>query len=292
MKKNPKVSIVILNWNGWRDTIECLGSLFKINYPNYEVIVVDNGSTDESIEKIKKLKLKIKLIENKENVGFAEGNNVAIRKILKEKKSDFILLLNNDTVVDKNFLEGLVGVAQADERIGIVGPKVYFYKRKDEIQSAGSMVNLYFGKFPQVKSDKTREVDFVTGACFLIKTKVIKKIGLLDKRYFSNFEDADWCLRAKKAAFSVFYVPSSIIWHKVSRSFKKNKGQQIYYYTRNLFWFEFKYAALLSLLCFLVNYFLFVFPKYFFGYLLIKRNFAFLRSYTSGVIQGIFAQEG
>src|SRR3989344_9330156 len=108
-KQFPKVSIIILNWNGWKDTIECLESLYKITYPNYEVIVVDNGSKDDSVKQIRKvIKKNTRLILNKDNSGFAEGNNVAMRQVLKEKKSKYVLLLNNDTVVDKNFLEPLV----------------------------------------------------------------------------------------------------------------------------------------------------------------------------------------
>ena len=287
MKKNPKVSIIVLNWNGWKDTIECLKSLNKITYSNYEIIIVDNGSTDESVKCLEKLK-KIKLILNKENLGFAEGNNVAIRRVLKENKSDFILLLNNDTVVEKNFLTKLVKTAQKEKKIGIVGPKIYYHDKRNVIQSAGSKINLYLGKFPRVKSEKNTAVDFVIGACLLIKTEVIRKIGLLDKRYFLLFEDTDWCFRAQKAGYLVLYVPNSTIWHKTSQSVKKIS--EVYYYTRNLFWFEFKHANYFQLACFLLNYFVFIFPKYFFGYLFVKRDFNLWKNYTRGVIDGILSR--
>lgn len=304
MNKAPKISIIILNWNGWRDTTECLQSLNRITYSNYEVIVVDNGSTDGSVEHLEKAKdvfskqgLFFTLIQNKENLGFAEGNNVAIRQILKRRESDFILLLNNDTVVEKNFLSELIKVAQSKEEIGILGPKIYYYDyqgKKNVIQSAGSAVNLCIGRFPSAeKLDKVdnryvirvQSVDFVTGACLLIKTEVVRKIGLLDKRFFLLFEDTDWCLRARKAGYSVLYIPKSVIWHKTSQSVKKIS--EVYYYTRNLFWFEFKHANYFQLLCFLLNYFIFVFPKYFFGYMFIKRDCNLWRNYIRGVIDGI-----
>ncbi|MBU2592178.1 glycosyltransferase family 2 protein [Patescibacteria group bacterium] len=290
MKKYPRVSIIVLNWNGWKDTIECLNSLKKIAYPNYEVIVIDNGSTDGSVERLKAKSLKLKAVFNNKNLGFAEGNNIAIRRVLKENKSDFVLLLNNDTVVEKNFLTKLVKTTQKEERIGIVGPKIYYFDKRNVIQSAGSKINLYLGKFPQIKSKKTTEVDFVTGACLLIKTEVIKKIGLLDKKFFLIFEDMDWCVRAKKASYLILYVPGSIIWHKTGRSFKKENVSRTYYYTRNLFRFEFKHANHLQLLCFLFSYFVLVFPVYFLGYLFIKRNYDLWKNYVRGVREGVFTR--
>jgi len=115
--QHPKVSIIILNWNGLKDTIECLESLKKITYPNYEVIVVDNDSKGNDADILEeRYKNYIRVIRNKENLGFAGGNNVAIRQVLKEEKSDYILLLNNDTIVEPNFLEELIKIALQDEK--------------------------------------------------------------------------------------------------------------------------------------------------------------------------------
>jgi len=305
MKKSPRVSIIVLNWNGWKDTVECLRSLGKIAYPNYEVVVVDNGSTDDSRRHLKNFRsraLTPKFIFNKKNLGFAGGNNTAIRRILKKDKSDYILLLNNDTVVDKDFLGRLVKVSREEKRAAILGPKIYYYRykgKRDVIQSVGCRVNLYLGKFPSVEAldrpdthqiNKPQSVDFVTGACLLIKTKVIKRIGLLNEEYFLLFEDTDWCLRAKKAGYSVWYVPKSIVWHKTSRSFKNNRVSQVYYYTRNLFWLEFEHARLFQLLLFLFYYFIFILPKYFLGYIFIKKDRRRLAKYLGGVGKGIFGR--
>src|SRR3989339_346256 len=131
----PLVYILILNWNGKEDTLECLSSLKKIDYPNYKTIVIDNGSTDDSVKIINKKYPKIKIIENKKNLGYAEGNNVGIRYALKNK-ADYVLILNNDTIVDKKFLTELVKVGESNEKVGIVGPNVYcyFFQAEDGIR--------------------------------------------------------------------------------------------------------------------------------------------------------------
>lgn len=229
----PKVSIIILNWNGKKDTIECLESLKNITYPNYEILLVDNGSTDGSVEYFKETYPKIKLIENEENLGFAEGNNIAIQYILNSIDSEYILLLNNDTTVRQNFLEELVNTVEKDKNIGICGPKMLFWDfkgRKDVIWYAGGKADLSRGKFyhhnigevDSFNEKEPKEVDFISGCCMLIKRDVFEKIGLLDPIYFAYCEDIDFCLRAKKSNFKIIYVPTSIIWHKVSAS---TKGQ-------------------------------------------------------------------
>ena len=315
MRKYPRVTIVILNWNGWKLTLDCLKSLSTINTKGYElgIVIVDNGSTDESVKMLREStksitsitsttsitskRINIHLIENKTNDGFAEGNNVAIRQIMSDKQNDYVLLLNNDTIVEKNFLSRLVTVAVSDETVGIVGPKIYYYNyggKKNVIQSAGSRVKLSIGKFPSVETinrpdkqliTKPTAVDCIIGACLLIKTEVINKIGLLESRYFINFEDTDWCLRAKRAGYSVIYVPEAVVWHKVSQSV--NQVKPVYYYTRNLFWFENDHAKVLQKIVFFMYYFMMVFPKYFFGYLLVKGDSLLWWNYVKGVIDGV-----
>ena len=144
MVPKPRVCIIILNWNGLEDTVECLGSLNKITYPNYEIIVVDNGSRGNDAELLKqRCGDYIHVIENDKNYGFAEGCNIGMRYAIEER-ADYFLLLNNDTVVDSIFLDELIKTAENDIA-GIVGPAIYFYDSPDEIQSRGGIVNLYFG---------------------------------------------------------------------------------------------------------------------------------------------------
>lgn len=287
---SSRVSIIILNWNGWKDTLECLESLYQINYSNYDVIVVDNNSKDNSIEKIREYcqgkliaksdffdynsenkplniveytETEIKslenydsnndliIIKNDKNYGFAEGNNIGIRYALNTLNPDYILLLNNDTVVDKEFLKEIVEVAKTNPKIGFVGPKIYYYDfngDKNVINFAGSKLSLWNGKTHHIglnevdfgQYNKVKKVDYAEGSCLLVKARIIEKIGLIDKSYFMYWEENDWCMRGYKKGYESFYAPKSKIWHKVSSS--DISGIKNYYMTRNRIWFMKKYA--------------------------------------------------
>lgn len=303
----PKVSIIILNWNGWKDTIKCLESLFKVSYPNYNVILIDNNSTDNSIKMIRqyctnKLKfkekvyfnakesaklweyfigevnnlnpkknsshLKFTIIKNDRNYGFAEGNNIGMRYALKNLDPNYILLLNNDTVVDKEFLNEMIKAIKNKQEIGFVGPKVYYYNyngRRDIINFAGGRLNLLKGSTRHIgiaesdrrQYDQIKKVDYVEGSCILIKREVLEKVGLMDTRYFAYWEENDLCMRGLKQNYFCLYVPKAKIWHKVSCS---SKGTiKIYYLTRNRFWFTKKYAKKSQYTFFIAYFFLFEF---------------------------------
>jgi GT2 family glycosyltransferase len=240
--KTPKVSIVILNWNGYDVTRECLISLSKIDYPNYEIVLVDNGSTDGSPDKLAAEFPGVTIIRNKTNVGFTGGNNAGIQSAL-DKHPDYILLLNNDTVVEPHFLFELISVGESDDRIGILNPKIYYFDPPVRIWYAGGHFSQWrglashvgVGKLDAGAYDQLREVTFITGCAFLIKTKVIHRIGLLDERFFYLWEDTDWSIRALQAGFKAFYVPSAAIWHKESFDIKRNAGKPFrdFYYVRN-----------------------------------------------------------
>jgi hypothetical protein len=186
------------------------------------------------------------LIENDQNYGFAEGNNIGIRFAMNNFQSDYILLLNNDTVQDPCFLKNLVEGSDSCSNAGFAGPKIYYsdYKgRTDVINHAGVLLSMWTGiaihrgdeKPDTGQYDQVREVDSLTGACLLVKREVIEKIGLLNPDYFLYWEETDWCLRGRKAGYVCVYIPSSIIWHHVGSSVQGPTYQ--YYYTRNLFWF-------------------------------------------------------
>jgi len=234
--KQLKVSIILLNWNNPYDTVECIESLKEISYPNYEIIVVDNNSTDDSIKELENIR-NIQLIRNDSNLGFAGGNNVGIEYALK-RSSDLILLLNNDTVVDRDFLSVLVGRAVGKKNVGIIGSKIYNYSEPAKIWSAGGGITkltkrtFQYGenKSDEKKFNREMEVDFLSGCCMLIKREVFERIGLLDAEYFMYYEDVDFCLRAKKFC-KVIYTPGAIIWHKVSAT--SNKSYRDYYRMRN-----------------------------------------------------------
>lgn len=279
---SPKVTIIILNWNGWEDTIECLESLYQINYSNYDIIIVDNHSTDKSIEKIKdyangNIKVKSKffnynsknkpikileytkkeslanetqykgnsctkltIIENEKNYGFAEGNNIGIRYALKNLKPNYILLLNNDTVVDKDFLGELVRTGENSNDIGVVGPKICYYNEPNKLWSVGHKIGWWSGYLGSINSKFVKEVDWVSGCAFFMSSSLIKKVGLLDSKLFFGWEDIDYCIRITRSNSKVVYNPKSVIKHKVSKSREKlYKNQLLTHYNRikNRFFF-------------------------------------------------------
>lgn len=290
---NPKVSIIILNWNGKEDTIECLESLKKITYSNYEILLVDNGSTDDSVECFRKQYPEIEIIENKKNLGFPEGNNVGIRKAIN-KGTDYVLLLNNDTTVDKNFLTELVNVAESAEEIGVVGPKIYYYREPQIIQTTGVSIDYYTGRTIQINNLKRDEeidifndnslldVDYVYGACFLIKRKVIEEVGLLDPIYFLYGEETDWCIRIRKSGYSILCVLKSKIWHKSMASSSKVNKFSIYYPARNRVILMRKYASISQYISFLMFY-----PLYNFLVFMNNQKFKHIRYFYEGFIDGI-----
>lgn len=235
-----KVYIITLNWNNEEDTIECIRSLEKISYKNYKIIVVDNGSEEESVLKIKKQYSEICIINNKKNLGFAGGNNIGIKYAINSE-ADYVLLINNDTTVEENFLSELIDVGESDKKIGVLGSKICYYNEPKIIWSAGGNVNwlknkgvhIGLNKIDKGQYDKIKEADYLTGCCLLIKREVIEKIGALSEDYFLYYEDTDFALRAKSAGYKSVYVPSAKIYHKVSRSTKPGSSSYIYYHTRN-----------------------------------------------------------
>jgi len=217
----PKVFIIILHYQNWQDTNECLKSLEKLDYPNFEKIVIDN---------------------DKDNRGFAGGNNIGIKQAM-EKGADYVLLLNNDTNIDQpDFLKKLVEAGEKNENAGILGPLIYEYgtdlsrRQAGKIHFAGGKINRLYTKGIHVTCNTkhvTEETDYITGACILIKRKVIEKIGLMSEEYFLYCEDVDWCLKARKAGFLCLVVPEARISHKVSQNAKIESFSYIYYHTRN-----------------------------------------------------------
>lgn len=238
----PRVSIIILNWNSYEVTRDCLLSLQKVGYPNYEVVLVDNGSVDGSADKLAREFPSARLVRNKTNLGFAGGNNVAMRDILA-RGSDYLLLLNNDTIVAPNFLEELLRAAESQPEIGLVNPKILYYDPADRIWYAGGSYKpgwsfaRHFGvnRIDNGKYNQAREVSFVTGCALLVKAEVVRRIGLLDEVFFFGFEDLDWCVRAKKEGFKALYVPSAVVWHREGYVTKKNLGKPVkdFYYVKN-----------------------------------------------------------
>jgi GT2 family glycosyltransferase len=337
----PKVSIIILNWNGWKDTVECLESVYRIDYPIYDVIVLDNGSGDDSIDKIRAylngdlviyskflsysalnkpielLELSIEdaesampeegfdaelppyrrliLIESDRNYGFAEGCNIGMKYALNALDPEYILLLNNDTVLDRRVLTEMIQVAEADRSVGFAGPMVYYYDmdgRSDIISVAGIELDMNKGTYNRLGSleadvgqyHDVKTVDYLEGSCILVKREVLKKVGLLDPRYFAYWEETDLCVRGFEAGYRSVFVPSSKIWHKISSS--AESSVKLYYMTRNRLWFMRDHATKEQLFHFLIFFFAYQFWKTlaWFG---MQKDVKKIRSFLKGVADGI-----
>ena len=221
----PLVWVVIVNWNRLEDTSDCLSSILGMEYPNYRVLVVDNGSTDGSPSALRERFPKVTVLEAPANLGFAAGNNLGIRYALA-RGAQYILLLNNDTVVDRDMLAELVAGEESDPSVGIVGPKIYYFDDPQRIWFAGadrhplilSAVRTGRGRLDGPRFAQPRRVGFICGAAMLVKRCVWEEVGLLDEGFFMYYEDADFCLRAIKNGFELLYVPTALVWHKVASS--------------------------------------------------------------------------
>ena len=226
----PSVAIIVLNWNSYADTFECLRSLGELNYPDFKVFLVDNDSKDDSYSRLiddfnnSIFNLDIEFIQTGENLGFAGGNNAAIRRAYSEEYG-YYWLLNNDTIVDKNALLQLVVGVKQKEDVGIVGSKIY-YCGTDVIWFAGGRVNTWSGETRHIglneidngQFDTEMEVDYITGCSLLLKKQRLEDIGYMEEDYFLYYEETDWNIRAKSKGWRILYIPSSVIHHKVSKS--------------------------------------------------------------------------
>jgi GT2 family glycosyltransferase len=288
----PKISIIVLNYNGWTDTIECIESVRRNRYPDYRLIVVDNGSTDGSMDYLKlwaagRLDVwvdpvnplrrisyppvekpmpyvcgsreeedgiggdegckgeaddsvagrePIVLIQTGRNLGFAGGNNVGIRYAMKAG-TDYVLLLNNDTVVEPGFLVELARTAARPGRVGIVGGRILHYDNPERIWYAGGKMDLLRGSGYHFRTGKAAEefpVSFVTGCLMLISAEVIRRVGLPAEEYFLTGEDLDYCYRCREAGFELWANPKAVVYHRISSAMcRVDSSAEVYYNSRN-----------------------------------------------------------
>lgn len=245
MGGKTKIVVIILNWNGRRDTIDCLESLRTQDNGDFVVFLADNGSTDGSLEEISCTFPEVELIANGSNLGFAGGNNVAITRAL-EIGADYLFILNNDTIVDSRILSAFVSAAERMPECGVFGAKIYYYDHKDVLWYAGGYWDpetLSFGEYGAGERDVGQydtltETEWVIGCAMFIRAEVFKKIGLLEHAFFLNNEEIDFCSRAKRAGFRCAYVPEAKLWHKISVSFGgEDSPMKEYFSARNrLLW--------------------------------------------------------
>ena len=249
-----RVYIILVNWNGWRDTVECLESLLLLDYPDFRILVCDNGSTDDSLERIRGwagehglgfLEYRraaaesggdpaadpmLTLIAAGENMGFAGGNNVGMRHALARGDFGCCWLLNNDTVVEPDALTHLVARMRRQPDVGICGSTIRLYHERDRTQALGGGRYLpwiglpwHYGRFTRPGSASVRperaesRMNYVEGASMLVSRRFLETVGLLSEDYFLYFEEADWAVRGK-GLFSLGYAPESVVYHKVGGS--------------------------------------------------------------------------
>lgn len=237
----PEVALIILNWNNAGDTLQCLASLAHLTYPHYESIVVDNGSTDDSVRQIRAAYPSIRLIETGANLGYAGGNNVGIRYAL-EQGAQYICILNNDVTVAPDFLEPLLSVLETNPTIGVVTPLLAEMDRPEQIWALGASVNqrngtverLHAGEdVSQWRGQPSFAVDAASGAALLVKREVFETVGLMDKDFFLYYEETDWCLQVQRAGYRIMAIPDSVVLHKVSAALGETSPVIDYYMLRN-----------------------------------------------------------
>lgn len=288
-----RLYIIILNWNQLNDTIECIDSITNQTYKDLDIVVIDNGSTDNSAFEIRKRYPEIKVIENEKNLGFQGGMNVGIRYALSNN-AELILLLNNDIIADPGMIRHLLENFPDDA--GIVSPIMYYYSKPSEIWSSGGDINPIL--IESIKSHKNKkkidnstgliERDFLPSCAWVVRKDVFEKIGYLDEVYFPiYYDDLDFCLRTRRAGYKLYINTSAKLWHKVSASsggeynprerylMARNSG---YYFRKNMkFWqspfilFHRCGSAILWT-----------------GRLLIKRDYIGLKNYWKGLLVGWF----
>lgn len=241
-----KVVAIVLNWNGLIDTLECLESLQQSDYPHLEIIVVDNGSEDDSCVTIKEKFPKVYLIENERNLGFVRGNNIGMKAGL-EHQTDLLLLLNNDTILEPDCVSEMVRAIESDSAIGIAGPLMQRTLQPDIVDMGGdfnfwtgSVLLWRFDSYPE-KGD-IRPIDYVWGCGFMIRAEVLRTVGYFDERYVAYFEDADFCMRARASGYKTVVATKARMVHKVGRSGEKRFLWQTYMRLRNHLLFFLSYA--------------------------------------------------
>lgn len=255
MNVEPLVGCVIVNWNGWQDTVACLDALRSIEYSRLVVVVVDNGSSDDSVARIQAAHPAIRLLQTGKNLGFSGGNNAGIREVMRHE-AEYVWLLNNDTQPAPRALRELVRTAEADFRLGAVGSVLHHASAPQKVQSwGGGWINLWSGHSSQATAPPrpNRRLDFLTAASMLVRRKGLEDVGLMDDRFFLYYEDADLCFRLRKHGWGLGVASHAIVLHKLNASTRKKTSPTDRYFTTSAIRFLAQYSPvpLLSAFVFL-----------------------------------------
>ena len=241
-----EIAVIVLNWNGKEDTLECLQSLQEQENVDFDIIVVDNGSEEDSVKVIREEFPAVQIIESGKNLGYAEGNNVGMRYALNHG-AQFVFVLNNDTVLDKLCLYYLVEDLKQHPKAAAVGPEIYYYVEPTIIYFAGGKISktgqtfhIGIGEKDSKKYNISCETEWLTGCAILFRSEALERIGFFETSFFLLFEDTDWCLRARKSGYILRFVHRAKLWHKVSSSFGENWSLLFFYYfsRNNMLWIK------------------------------------------------------
>lgn len=251
-----EILVILLNWNGTADTLECLESLRRSPLSHFDVVIVENGSREEEVRRLKDALKGEVLLESKENLGFAGGNNLALRYGLG-RGYRYFFLLNNDTHIGTDCLFRLKEAAHSDPQIGIVGAVNYYAADPGRVWYSGGRLDWRTGQPVDETAEADdlspfpllREVDDVSGSSLFVKREVLEKVGLLEPKYFAYYEETEWCLKAKRAGYKVVACLAAKVWHKVSRTLPPPGVQ--YMMTRNRCLFMLRNAPKAALVAFL-----------------------------------------
>jgi GT2 family glycosyltransferase len=289
------LSVVLVNTkpHEFNLTVDCVKSLQRSTFKKFDVIIVDNGFKPNSSEKLREACPDAVVLAEEKNLGFGGANNVGTEYALSHG-ADFVLLLNNDTIVKEDTLEILVKTAEGNPDAGVIGAKIYYYDKPNMIWYAGGKLNVdkALGTHPGMgeEADESKsecvDTDFVTGCCLLTRREVIAKIGMLDHNYFIYLEDSDYSLRARRAGYRVLYQPKAVLYHRVSSSTGLDSPGYIYFNLRNKIFFLRKNSTLFRWVMNLPYF------TYFYGRQLIRlmfkhRNYRAARAALFGIIDGL-----
>lgn len=300
---SKKVAVILINWNSYDLTRDTLNSFRKVTYLDLDIIVVDNGSTDGSGDRLEVEFPELIMIKSSSNTGFTGGNNIGFQYAIAQGYP-YAMMLNNDVEVESDFLEPLVYALDENKRLGAVQPLIYFHHDKEVIWNAGSVRNSWTGETITLDYNVRdsglerrwirKQVDWLTGCALLVRTDILKEIGLLKEDFFIYYEDVELSFRIRKAGFDLSYEPSSVIYHKAGMSSKTaEKGAEgylnptvHYFNARNRIWILRRYTKHLfipSVIMYQLGYFLVVSL-----YFILRGRFTKLGAWLRGIKDGLF----
>lgn len=285
---NPLVSILTVQYNQVDMTLQFLESISQIDYDNYEVVVVDNASSQDATRRLQEKMPEATIVLSETNLGFAGGNNLGLKKC----SGELVLFINNDTEVEPDFLSNMIHTWKSIPKIGMMSPRIRYYEPNDIVQYAGATElssftlrnrSLGYGEIDRGQFNRSYSTAFIHGAAMLVPKDVIEKVGLMEQRFFLYYEEYDWCARIKAAGYSIEFCGEALVYHKESMSVGKVSPLKTYYMTRNRIWYAMRNIKGFKKLITLAYLYFIALPKQLLVFLFQKR-FDLLRA----AIQGAF----